>query len=275
MVCNSGTKRADDLNREIGGAEILQKISKSTIDLSFLDKAPIKKVKSSATSTEYEVEGVTVRLWIISGGYPAIGIGNFEMIKRYPLTDRRWTQSFDDECGLYPHQKSPDDGPDFEVLPEGEKTFREYLKEKWIPYKVRNERMNLLYEILQDGLHWNNYWYRWGELRGKGVRAAGEYKGKLLRPVLDVREYVPPYVRMVNKEENLRLEDLKDYPEMMDKIPNEWKEMDFFLRSTYQKYWDREHGYLKWEVLSDEDYMQFVQLAKKLNRRKLLTGVDK
>jgi len=62
---------------------------------------------------------------------------------------------------------------------------------------------------------------------------------------------------------------------MMDKIPNEWKEMDFFLRSTYQKYWDREHGYLKWEVLSDEDYMQFVQLAKKLNRRKLLTGVDK
>ena len=98
----------------------------------------VKLIKTSSCESIYEVDGVKLRLWVITGGEPAMSFEDYSFTKRYPIIDKRWQAEWN---GCYPHQieQNPIQGPSFDILPKGIKSVKEYLEEN-IPLKELREK---------------------------------------------------------------------------------------------------------------------------------------
>ena len=113
----------------------------------------IEKISGSSCETLFNVNGEIIRLYIIIGGTPALAFEDHSFSQVYPVKDTRWRTS---EFVSVPnptnnHKKpryvfqgldTPDDeiqGPEMDVLPEGEATVIQFL-EHYVP--LRNLRRN-------------------------------------------------------------------------------------------------------------------------------------
>jgi len=98
----------------------------------------VKLIKTSSCESTYEVDGVKLRLWVITGGEPAMSFEDYSFSKRYPIIDKRWQAKWN---GRYPHQigQNPIQGPAFDILPKGIKSVKEYLEDN-IPLKELREK---------------------------------------------------------------------------------------------------------------------------------------
>lgn len=108
----------------------------------------VKKLSTSACETIYEIDGLRVSLWIITGGTPALGIQYTPYYQRFPCLEK-----YDDQKGKwlrderrYIHQ-DPNNiiGPTpEEVLPEGWTTVENFVKENFPKYHLAKERVKNL-----------------------------------------------------------------------------------------------------------------------------------
>ena len=108
----------------------------------------ITQVSTSSCSTTYDVDGVRICLWIITGGEPALGFPDYSFSERYSMTDTKWAvgQEVWAKNACYPHQlyQNPIQGPTYDVLPEGIETIKKFLA-KYIPLKeLRMKRIKAL-----------------------------------------------------------------------------------------------------------------------------------
>ena len=76
----------DDEPIEEAGDDNLVKNLVRNISGPDIDKATTK----GTSETFYDVEGVTLRLWIIVGGTPALAFEDYSFTERYPIKDNRW-----------------------------------------------------------------------------------------------------------------------------------------------------------------------------------------
>lgn len=98
-------------------------------------KLSIKQLSTSACETIYEVNGQKLRLFIITGGTPAIEFADdYSFTQRYPTVEK-WTDKHfrardfgNEQVCCYEHQSKIPQGPTFEeVLPHGLKNLKKYL----------------------------------------------------------------------------------------------------------------------------------------------------
>ena len=90
----------------------------------------VKQVSTTACQTIYEVDGIRVRFFIITGGTPCIEFEDYSYSQRFEnyavckWSNRHWIK----ELGCYLHQDPKHiQGPTFDVLPEGYKTVADWL----------------------------------------------------------------------------------------------------------------------------------------------------
>lgn len=107
----------------------------------------IQQISTSSCETTYKVDGDIIRLYVITGGEPALSLGDFSFSQRYPCKDQRWAIGHDTwnirQC--YPHQDSNNlQGPTLDILPEGEKTLAKYLTEVLPAWRLRDKRVHSL-----------------------------------------------------------------------------------------------------------------------------------
>jgi len=116
-------------------------------------KQTAMEVSTSSCETIYRVEGKTLRLWIITGGQPALGFDYSPYEKRYPTiekwNDKHWKvrENFPrNVIGCYDHQvdqKSIIGPKPDEVLPDGWNTF-------WAFYNANLPKVQLAIERYHD-----------------------------------------------------------------------------------------------------------------------------
>ena len=101
----------------------------------------IKQISTTARETIYEVNGHELRLWIITGGTPALSFNNYTYRKLYPDVKYKWSdQHWQKDLRCYIHQNPKHlQGPTFDVLPKGEESIAEYL-ETYLPKKQLCEK---------------------------------------------------------------------------------------------------------------------------------------
>jgi hypothetical protein len=105
----------------------------------------ITQLLTSACETLYDVDGKVLRLWIIVGGTPAVAFTNYSFTQRYPVVEKWSQKNWSDKDIKYAHQdKSNIQGPTFDVLPNGEASLYEYLKETTPLKKLREQRRSEL-----------------------------------------------------------------------------------------------------------------------------------
>jgi len=107
---------------------------------------PVHQVSTSACETVYDVNGILVKLWTITGGEPAIAFGDYSYMQRFPIKDIRWiNNNWIIEERRYKHQDPNNiQGPTVNVLPNGVNTLINFV-EKYHPLKkLKVERMKAL-----------------------------------------------------------------------------------------------------------------------------------
>jgi hypothetical protein len=118
----------------------------------------IERIKGSSCETFFNVNGEILRLYVITGGTPALAFEDHSFSHKYPITDTRWTTSeFKNPSPATANCKKPRytfqgmdtpdneiQGPGVEVLPEGEDTVAQYL-EQYVPLRnLRRDRYESL-----------------------------------------------------------------------------------------------------------------------------------
>lgn len=110
----------------------------------------IQQLSSSACESIIRADGVTLRLWIVTGGTPALSIDDHSFSESYDNVVPKFRHEYwlnDQHC--YAHQivQNPIQGPTVDDLPEGEETVRKYL-EKTLPLQaLRTKRKAVLKEL--------------------------------------------------------------------------------------------------------------------------------
>jgi hypothetical protein len=108
---------------------------------------PAPEQRSTTTCESiFMVDGEKVRLWIITGGEPALAFEDHSFSERFPVKDERWTsQSWDKGEGKYLHQNKENIvGPGLDVLPNGKWTLLDFVRRNLPLKKLRNQRYNSL-----------------------------------------------------------------------------------------------------------------------------------
>lgn len=114
----------------------------------------IIQVSTSVGHTIYKVGDHTLRLWIITGGQPALALQDNTCTQTYPIKDTRWTMEhwkirMCDGCyGCYDHQDPTNiQGPTFDVLPDGAKSIYDFLAQYDLVYNYQQKE-----NIMRDKL---------------------------------------------------------------------------------------------------------------------------
>ena len=114
------------------------------------ENTDVIQIATHSCETFYKVNNNTIRLWMITGGTPALGFNMLPYDKRYPSlelwSDKNWSVRYNmpnGEMGCYVHQigQAPIQGPTPEtVLPEGWKTFWAFYNENLPKVELANKR---------------------------------------------------------------------------------------------------------------------------------------
>lgn len=106
----------------------------------------VTQVAMSVCDTIYDVDGVRLRLWIITGGTPAVAFENYGFTQRYPAVERWSNKHWKGHC--YDHQdpaRAHLQGPTAaEVLPDGEDTLYQFVREYLPKLQLRMKRFEAL-----------------------------------------------------------------------------------------------------------------------------------
>jgi len=109
----------------------------------------MKQISTSACETVYDVDGVIIKLWIITGGIPAIDFDSYGFTKRFPAVEKWSNDNYLKIENRYKHQERINlQGPTFEVLPNGEQDILDYIKENLHKRDLCIKRANELISIL-------------------------------------------------------------------------------------------------------------------------------
>jgi hypothetical protein len=102
------------------------------------------QISTSTCETVYVIDGLTVRLWIIVGGTPALGIDYSPYVQRFPVVEKY--KVWNEATKSYPHQDQKNMvGPTPEdCLPEGWKTVENFVKEQFPLYQLAQTRVKNL-----------------------------------------------------------------------------------------------------------------------------------
>ncbi len=104
----------------------------------------VLQLSTKSCETIYQVGDNRVRLFIVTGGTPALSFDDHTFTERFPMWDMRWNVEQEEwgkrEC--YPHQNpgSSIQGPTFDVLPEGRKTLEDFVGRNAPKLALRVER---------------------------------------------------------------------------------------------------------------------------------------
>jgi len=193
----------------------------------------IKQISTSSCTTDYEVDGIGVLLWIITGGQPCLSFNDYSFSQRYPITDRKWAISQEKwkKNNCYPHQigQKPIQGPTYDVLPKGIGSLKEYL-DKYLPLKKLKEE-------------------RYKNLPIKGVISSKGIKDKehktIVNFTIDITGYIGPLVA-VSKCYAGRCNDV-----INRLAPKEFKRYNDFINPMFDKSFD-----LSLEGLTEDEYKE-------------------
>jgi len=102
------------------------------------------QVSSKSCETVYRVGDQLVRLWIITGGTPALAFDDYGFIERFKLADPRWSDEHWNGA-RYDHQTPGNiQGPTFDVLPGGEATVVDFVARNLPNKRIRERRHKAL-----------------------------------------------------------------------------------------------------------------------------------
>ena len=106
---------------------------------------PFSQSKTKACKTVYEIKGVKVLLWIITGGEPALAFEDYSFTEHFPPVASRGDDSWSNEDHKYNHQDSNDmPGPTVAVLPNGAETLRDFVRRNLPIKQLRHSRFSML-----------------------------------------------------------------------------------------------------------------------------------
>lgn len=128
---------SDDVEVDEFIREIADKIYKDTHPWE-----DIKQVSTSTCETIYDFDGEKIRLWVITGGTPAISFVDYSFMEKFPVAEKYTNNKWSKSKNRYIHQ-DPDNlqGPTAqEVLPEGLKTIYDYVIRHRPKKKQREDR---------------------------------------------------------------------------------------------------------------------------------------
>lgn len=105
----------------------------------------IKQLSTSACQSTFDVDGHELRLWIITGGTPALAFTDYSFDRRYPSLPEWSNTHYHNKNGKswYDHQ-DPDNvqGPTFDVLPNGLQDVEQFLRDNVPLRELRQARIN-------------------------------------------------------------------------------------------------------------------------------------
>ena len=108
----------------------------------------IKQISTSSCETIYDVDGNIIRLFVITGGTPAISFNNGSFVQRYPdlpkYSNENWLKDFPhhSQCH-FKHQDTKNiQGITYDELPNGEQTIYDYIKENLPKKQLAEQRYN-------------------------------------------------------------------------------------------------------------------------------------
>ena len=102
----------------------------------------VETIKASACKRIFKVGKYTLKMYIITGGTPALSLENYAFTERFPVIPKYSNENWNSARGLYTHQTSQSDSIDFDVLPEGYATVERYLNENAPKWEKRRARFD-------------------------------------------------------------------------------------------------------------------------------------
>jgi hypothetical protein len=150
--------------------------------MNYPDITKIKQIKTSACRTSYDVDGLIIGLWIITGGTPAIEFEeDITFSQRFPIKDEKWTnKNWNDEIIRYIHQIGKKiQGPTYDVLPNGLKDIEKFIHKNRYEYDyVDYKRCDIKIKI-KCKIHGIFFQTPASHLSGKGCPLCLESQGEL------------------------------------------------------------------------------------------------
>jgi len=108
--------------------------------------ANIHRVSNTACQTIYDVDGVTVRLFVIVGGIPALALEDHSYTVRFPYLEKWDSEKHWDKVKGHFDFQDPNNlqGPTYNILPEGRLTLEKYVHAIGARRDLAQERWNNL-----------------------------------------------------------------------------------------------------------------------------------
>ena len=112
-------------------------------------KIPVIQLKTTSCTTTYNVGGVTVKLWMITGGTPALAImgenGEYLLDKKYPDVQQWSNENWLKDESRYRHQNpNAIQGPTYDVLPNGKQDLIDFVVNNDPKAKLKQSRYKAL-----------------------------------------------------------------------------------------------------------------------------------
>lgn len=111
--------------------------------------SPVYQLQTSACETAYDVGGTIVKLWIITGGTPALAIidanAGYSFEQRFPHIQEWSNENWLKEERRYKHQNpNAMQGPTYDVLPNGKQDIINFALTNAPKAQIRQNRYNSL-----------------------------------------------------------------------------------------------------------------------------------
>lgn len=217
--------------------------SASILDETVKELMDVHVDSSSTCETIYDMgDKVRVRLWIITGGTPALSFADYSFQQRYPITDKRWTdKNWDNEKGHFKHQPGPKQcPPTYDVLPDGWVTLHKFVADN-LPKKQAREKRYAALPVK-------------GELWSKKWKDSVDNEIVVCKTELDNQGFGP--VTYSSRSGGGRGDD------KIPRAPRWWQEYAALVNPLFDR--DMAQGILPggYERLSDHEYQELVWMLK-------------
>jgi hypothetical protein len=105
----------------------------------------VYQLETSSCETTYDFGGTIVKLWIITGGTPALALEDYSLTQRFPIVSKWSNENWLKEENRYKHQNpNAIQGPTYDVLPNGKQDIIDYALTNFPKAQTRQTRYNSL-----------------------------------------------------------------------------------------------------------------------------------
>ena len=212
----------------------------------------VVQVSTSSCETIYEVFGHKIRLYIITGGTPALSFSDYSFVERFPYIEKWKDSNFLKDELRYSFQDANNiQGPTFEVLPNGINDLIDFVNSYSPLHKLRQERflnlpdMSLPFPVLLS------HWHLASNKCFFSNRYYDKENGCYFYCVVDLSSNYIPSVLYISKERTCSL--LVYGHDSVDVL---WHELAKLLHKFHLTYW---------ENLSESDYNLILEYLEKIS----------